>query len=128
MKTQWIDLKLIGTRICQECDGTGVVWRGACGVCGARHEFDYAPSLQPCGHSWHDYIEEATCLECGGSGRVEVEFDFGKFVELLDDFVANVRIFAINKRESESDIDSAAQELLAFLRASTSEVTNATME
>lgn len=117
------NLKAICEQTCAACAGAGVVYR-ACRVCGARHEFERNTPHQPCGHDWAEYVEEELCPKCGGRGRRDTEFDLSKFIALLDNFVAQTRIFAINKKETESDIDGAAQELLEFLRASASAVTN----
>lgn len=40
-----------------------------------------------------------------------------EFLSMLENFVAQVRIFAINKGETESDVVGAADEILGFIAA-----------
>ena len=72
-----MSVEVLTRRTCEVCNGLGVVYKPSCRHClrALSHEELFVPmalnSTMPCGHSWSFLIEEISCSECKGCGRIE---------------------------------------------------------
>jgi len=71
---------------CRNCKGEGAFNRPGCGKCANFFDSEIKPGdrLLPCGHHRDEYVDEWTCLDCMGTGKVETWITVEEWIERVD--------------------------------------------